>query len=78
MNKQVQDLWDQAEAEVYAEIKQAAAKFKHDIQQQIKSRFAELIVRECANELKRWKSEPFPFDEDLAAKLITDYFGVKQ
>jgi hypothetical protein len=38
-------------------------------------RFAELIVKECANELKKWKDEPFPFDEDFAARLITDHFG---
>jgi hypothetical protein len=38
-------------------------------------KFAELIVQECANELKKWKDEPFPFDEDFAARLITDHFG---
>ena len=42
-----------------------------------KEKFAELIVRECAEVLLKWKSEPFPFDEDLAAKLIKEHFGVE-
>jgi ABC-type taurine transport system substrate-binding protein len=40
-------------------------------------KFAELIVRECADVLLKWKGEPFPFDEDLAASLIKEHFGVK-
>jgi hypothetical protein len=40
-------------------------------------KFVELIVRECADELLKWKDEPFPFDEDLAVRLIKDHFGVK-
>ena len=39
--------------------------------------FTELIVRECAEVLLKWKQEPFPFDEDLAASLIKEHFGVK-
>jgi len=39
-------------------------------------KFAELIVRECAEVLQKWKGEPFPFDEDLAASLIKEHFGV--
>jgi hypothetical protein len=39
-------------------------------------KFAELIVRECADVLLKWKGEPFPFDEDLAASLIKEHFGV--
>ncbi len=42
-----------------------------------KEKFAELIVRECADVLLAWKDEPFPFDEDLAARLIKEHFGVK-
>ena len=41
-------------------------------------RFAELIVRECAEVLLKWKGEPFPFDEDLAANLIKEHFGVEE
>ena len=39
-------------------------------------KFAELIVRECAEEILRWKSEPFPYDPDFGAKLIKQHFGV--
>jgi len=41
-------------------------------------KFAELIVRECAEVLQKWKGEPFPFDEDLAASLIKEHFGVEE
>ena len=40
-------------------------------------KFAELIVKECANEILKWKSEPFPFDPEFAAKLIKDHFEIK-
>lgn len=42
-----------------------------------KRKFAELIVRECASEILKWKSEPFPFDPDFASKTIKDHFGIK-
>ena len=41
-------------------------------------KFAELIVRECAEVLLKWKGEPFPFDENLAANLIKEHFGVEE
>ena len=41
-------------------------------------RFAELIVKECANEILKWKSEPFPYDPEFGAKLIKKHFGVKE
>jgi len=41
-------------------------------------KFAELIVLECAGVLLKWKDEPFPFDEDLAASLIKEHFGVEE
>jgi hypothetical protein len=41
-------------------------------------KFAELIVAECANELIKWKNEPFPYDPEFGAKLIKDHFGVKE
>ena len=41
------------------------------------AKFAELIVRECADVLLKWKGEPFPFDEDLAASLIKEHFEIK-
>lgn len=39
--------------------------------------FADLIVQECANELLKWESEPFPLDPKHAAKIIKEHFGVK-
>ena len=41
-------------------------------------RFAELIVRECANELIKWKNQPFPYDEEFGARLIKQHFGVEE
>ena len=41
-------------------------------------KFAELIVRECANEILKWKSEPFPYDPEFGAKLIKEHFGVEE
>lgn len=40
-------------------------------------KFAELIVQECANELLKWQSEPFPLDPVCAARIIKEHFGVK-
>jgi len=41
-------------------------------------KFAELIVRECANELIKWKDEPFPYDPEFGARLIKSHFGVEE
>ena len=41
-------------------------------------KFAELIVKECANEILKWKSEPFPYDPEFGAKLIKEHFGIKE
>jgi hypothetical protein len=40
-------------------------------------KFAELIVKECANELIKWKDEPFPYDPEFGARLIKQHFGVE-
>lgn len=40
-------------------------------------KFAELIVQECANELVKWKHEPFPYDPEFGARLIKQHFGVE-
>jgi hypothetical protein len=45
---------------------------------QFNQKFTELIVKECADVLLKWKGEPFPFDEDLAASLIKEHFGVEE
>ena len=44
----------------------------------VPSKFAELIVQECASELIRWKDEPFPYDPEFGAKLIRKHFGVEE
>ena len=41
------------------------------------TKFVELIVNECANELVRWKDEPFPYDPEFGAQLIKKHFGVE-
>ena len=41
-------------------------------------KFAELIVQECANEILKWKSEPFPYDPEFGAKLIKEHFGIEK
>ena len=41
------------------------------------NKFAQLIVKECANEILKWKSEPFPYDPEFGAKLIKEHFGVE-
>lgn len=42
------------------------------------TKFAELIIQECANVLLNWKDEPFPFDEDVAVSLIKEHFGIEK
>ena len=42
-----------------------------------KEKFAELIVQECANELLKWRYEPFSLDAESAARIIKLHFGVK-
>jgi hypothetical protein len=64
MNKQIKELMVQADYPA-PELALRAQKL------------AELIVKECADVLLKWKGEPFPFDEDLAASLIKEHFGVR-
>lgn len=42
-----------------------------------KLKFAELIVRECADVVLKWKSEPFPYDPEFGAKIIKEHFGIE-
>jgi hypothetical protein len=41
-------------------------------------KFAELILKDCCEILLKWKSEPFPFDEDVAVSLLKEYFNIKK
>ena len=65
MNERIKELAKQAQVE-------------HCISHVRLQEFAELIVGECADVLLKWKGEPFPFDEDLAASLIKEHFGVEK
>lgn len=70
MNDRIKQLWD------------TAAKLGSDPswegQTKFMEKFAELIVKECAAELIRWKDEPFPYDPEFGARLIKEHFGVKE
>ena len=41
-------------------------------------KFAELIIQESCQVLLNWKDEPFPFDENLAVRLLKEHFGVEE
>ena len=70
MNERIRQLAEQA-----SEIDGDDLLYYHPV---FAEKFAELIVQECASVLLKWKGEPFPFDEDLAASLIKEHFGVKE
>jgi hypothetical protein len=54
------------------------AQVEHCISHVRLEEFAELIIKECANELIKWKDEPFPYDPEFGARLIKQHFGVKE
>ena len=70
MNKQIQKLIEQCTTYYHGGLGTEIEVFD-------KEKFAQLIVAECASVLLRWKGEPFPFDEDLAASLIKKHFEVE-
>ena len=72
MNEQVRAVWNKAAAS------HTQGSSSRETQENFLNRFAELIVKECCYVLESWKSEPFPFDEDVAVSLIKEHFGVKQ
>ena len=71
MNERIKQLAEQA-----WDATAVSPEFGHPIS--FAEKFAELIVRECANEILKWKSEPFPYDPEFSAKLIKDHFGVEE
>ena len=71
MNERIKQLAEQA-----WDATAVSPEFGHPIS--FAEKFAELIVRECANEILKWKSEPFPYDPEFGAKLIKDHFGVEE
>jgi hypothetical protein len=38
---------------------------------------AQLIIQESCQVLLNWKDEPFPFDENLAVRLLKEHFEVE-
>jgi hypothetical protein len=42
------------------------------------TKYAELIIQESCQVLLNWKDEPFPFDENLAVRLLKEHFGVEE
>jgi len=42
------------------------------------AKFAELLLNDCCEVLLKWKSEPFPFDEDVAVSLIKEQYGIEK
>lgn len=71
MNERISDLYEQA-CDIERENEIATKPYKD----RVVIKFAELIVTECANEILKWKSEPFPFDPEFAAKLVKEHFGI--
>lgn len=41
------------------------------------NRYSIALVLECCKVLETWKGQPFPFDEDLAVRMLKEHFGVK-
>jgi hypothetical protein len=75
MNERIKQLWEDSD-EIKVRYPEQGSPVS--VSEQTLEKFAELIVRECASVLLKWKGEPFPFDEDLAASLVKEHFGVEQ
>jgi len=54
------------------------AQVEHCISHVRLEEFAKLIVRECTNEIAKWKYEPFPLDPDVGVQLIKQHFGIEE
>lgn len=48
----------------------------HDKLDRYTEQLTKLIIEECCNIITEWKTEPFPFDEDVAVDLLRKHFGV--
>ena len=75
MNKRIKELYGNA---LDKAVPYTWHNLDHAEVEKIMKEFAELIVRECASELIRWKDEPFPYDPEFGAKLIRKHFGVEE
>jgi hypothetical protein len=74
MNERIRELWSQAGGHYDSGNQHTWPQYTIDDPE----KFAELIVRECADVLLEWKKEPFPLDPDFAANLIKEHFGVEE
>ena len=71
MNKRLREFEKESKLEIFG------LGAKRHIWEAALEKYAELIVRECANELIKWKDEPFPYDPEFGARLIKRHFGVE-
>ncbi len=80
MNEQIEKLFDQALAEFAAENKHATVVAPDPVQRDFVEKFAELIVRECADVARGWTDVYVV--EDNASRQIDEFikkeFGVKE
>ncbi len=82
MNERIQELAEQAWRATSDEVAHLnrihnRSYSQDEITDIFEIKFAELIVRECANVVLEWKSEPFPYDPEFGAKLIKEHFEIK-
>jgi len=83
MNERIQELRKQASQWVVDNHQPADPKnyTQPEIDQRYlmyEQKFAELIVRECANVVSELGSDPFPYDPEFGAILIKQHFGVEE
>ena len=72
MNKRLRQFEKESKLEIFG------LGAKRHIWEAALEKYAELVVQECANELIKWKDEPFPYDPEFGARLIKQHFGVEQ
>lgn len=79
MNKRIKELWDKAKVNLDEDFSSGrkSISIPKSWDEMMQEKFAELIVEECANELLKWRQEPFPLDADSAARIIKQHFGLK-
>lgn len=76
MNKQLNIILDKT-AEllpgVYT-IEYESGKRGVEFHEEALTKFVELLIETCCEQLLSWQGEPFPFDETLAVSLIREHF----
>jgi hypothetical protein len=74
MNTNIRKLLDQAEQDVYKELKSSSRRSPISLQERINDRFAQLIIKHCA-ETADGKFGLYP--HITHGEKMRDYFGVK-